>query len=79
MLKRNSVNVHSNTTTARSAKVRTGWPYIGDFGNFQFIGLAKRPCVLRSIVLNIECVPFVLQNCDILDSVQGMYDKNSAS
>ena len=35
MLKRNSVNVHSNTTTARSAKVRTGWPYIlGDFGIF---------------------------------------------
>ena len=35
MLKRNSVNVHSNTNTACSAKVRTGWPYIlGDFGNF---------------------------------------------
>ena len=34
MLKGNSVNVHSNTTTVRSAKVRTGWPYIlGDFGN----------------------------------------------
>ena len=28
MLKRNSVNVHSNTTTARSAKGRTGWPYM---------------------------------------------------
>ena len=54
MLKRNSVNVHSNTTTARSAKVRTGWPYIlGDFGNF-FNCLAKSPRVLRSIVLNIE-------------------------
>ena len=53
MLKRNSVNVHSNTTTARSAKVRTGWPYIGDFGNF-FKGLAKRPRVHRSIVQNIE-------------------------
>ena len=35
MLKRNSVNGHSNTTTARSAKVRTGWPSIlGDFGFF---------------------------------------------
>ena len=28
MLKRNYVNVHSNKTTARSAKVRTGWPYM---------------------------------------------------
>ena len=28
MLKRNSVNGHSNTNTARSAKVRTGWPYM---------------------------------------------------
>ena len=53
MLKRNSVNVHSNTTKARSAKVRTGWPYIGGFGNF-VNGLAKSPRVLRSIVLNIE-------------------------
>ena len=34
ILKSNFVNVYSNTTTARSAKVRTGWPYIGDFGNF---------------------------------------------
>ena len=35
MLKRNSINVHSNATTARFAKVRTGWPYIlGDFGHF---------------------------------------------
>ena len=35
MLKCNSVNGHSNTTTARSAKVRTGRPFIlGDFGIF---------------------------------------------
>ena len=35
MWKCNSVNGHSNTTTARSAKVRTGWPYVlGDFGHF---------------------------------------------
>ena len=53
MLRRKSVNVHSNTTTARSAKVRTSWPYIGDLRNF-FNGLAKSPRVLRSIVLNIE-------------------------
>ena len=32
-----------------------------------------------SIVLNIERVQFVLQNCEILHSVQGPYDKNSAS
>ena len=79
MLKRNSVNVHSNTTTARSAKVRTGWPYIlGDFGNF-FNCLAKSPRVLRSIVLNIERMHFVLQNCEILHSARGLYDKNSPS
>ena len=79
MLKRNSINVHSNTTTARPTKVRTGWPYIlGDFGNF-FNCLAKSPCVLRSIVLNIELVHLVLQNCEILHSVRGLCDKNSAS
>ena len=79
MLKRNSVNVHSNTTTARSAKVRTGWPYIlGDFGNF-FNCLAKSPRVLRSIVLNIKWVHFALQNCEILHSVRGLNDRNSAS
>ena len=79
MLKRNSINVHSNTTTARPTKVRTGWPYIlGDFGNF-FNCLAKSPCVLRSIVLNIELVHLVLQNCEILHSVRGLCDKNSPS
>ena len=53
MLKRNSVNVHSNTTTARSAKLRTGWPYmLGDFGNLLngFANTSRR----ASIVLNIE-------------------------
>ena len=40
---------------------------IGYFGNF-FNGLAKSPCV-----------QFVLQNCEILHSVWGLYDKNSAS
>ena len=64
MLKRNSFNVHSNTTTARSAKVNC---------------LAKSPRVLRSIVLNIEWVHFVLQNCEILHSARGLYDKNSPS
>ena len=31
-----------------------------------------------SIVLNIEWVQFVLQNCEILQSVRGLYDKSSA-
>ena len=52
MLKRNSVNVHSNATTARSAKVRTGWRYI--ILEIFFNGLTKSTRVLRSIVLNIE-------------------------
>ena len=78
MLKSNSVNVHWNTTTARSAKVRTGWPYIGDFGNF-FNGLAESLRVLRSIALNIEWVHFELKNCEIQHSVRCLYDKNSAS
>ena len=79
MLKRNSDNVHSNTTKARFAKVRTGWPYIlGDFGD-AFNCLAKSPRVLRSIVLNIELVHFLLQNCAILHSARGLYDKSSLS
>ena len=31
-----------------------------------------------SIVLNIEWVQFVLQNCEILHSVRGLYDKKTA-
>ena len=72
MLKGNSVNVHSNTTTAHSAKVRTGCPYIlGDFGNV-FNCLAKSSRVLRSIVLCIA-------NCEIPHYVRGLCDKSSAS
>ena len=41
--------------------------------------LAKSPLVLRSIVLSIEWVHFVLQNCEILHSARGLYDKNSPS
>ena len=48
---------------------------ICDFGNF-FKGLAK---ARASIVLNIEWVQFELQNCEILHSVRGLYDKNSTS
>ena len=32
-----------------------------------------------SIVLDIEGVQFALQNCEILHSVKGLYDKNSTS
>ena len=70
MLKRNTVNVYSNTTTARCAKV-----ILEVFFNC----LAKSPRVLRSIALNIEWVHFVLQNCEILHSAWGLYDKNSPS
>ena len=52
--------------------------YICDVGNF-FSGLAKSPHVRASIVLNIEWVEFLFQNCEILHSVWGLYDKNSAS
>ena len=34
MLERNSINVHSNTRPSRTANLRTGWPYLGDFGIF---------------------------------------------
>ena len=50
---------------------------MGDFGIFFYDGLAKP--TRASIVLNIEWVPFVLQNCEILHPVRGLYDKNSAS
>ena len=78
MLERNSVNVHSNQHSPQLALQK--WEPDGrkaDFGNF-FNGLAEKP-TRTSIVLNIEWVPFVLQNCEILLSIQDLYDKNSAS
>ena len=54
MLERNSIYVHSNTRlSARTAKVRTGWPYRW-FWKF-FNGLAKSPRVLRSSWILKEC------------------------
>ena len=49
MLKRNSIKVHSNIRPhwQLALEMRTGWPYMGDFGN----GFAKSP---RLIVLNID-------------------------
>ena len=75
MLKRNSFNVPLSIW--RLSKVRTGWPYRW-FWKFFWTVLLKSPRVLRT-VLNIEWVQFVLQNCEILRSVRGLYDKNSAS
>ena len=52
--------------------------YVGDFGNF----FSKSTHVLRSSWILSESgkwVQFVLQNCEILHSVRGLYDKNSAS
>ena len=80
MLKRNSINVHSNTWHSSHCKFGACQKWepagrIGDFGNF-LNGFAKSP---RLIVLNIDRVQFVLKNCEILHSVQGLYDKYSAS
>ena len=47
------------------SKVRTA-SRTGDFGNF-LNGFAKS--------LNIDRVQFVLENCEILHSVRGLYDK----
>ena len=49
--------------------------YIGDFGNF-FSGFAKSPRVLRSSWILNECNICI---AEILHSVRGLYDKNSAS
>ena len=51
---------------------------IDDFGIF-FNGLAKTQPTRASIVLNIEWMQFVLQNCEMLHSVRGLYDKDRAS
>ena len=59
--------------TARTTKVRTGWPYRW-FWKF-FSGLAKSPRVLPSSWILNECNLY----CEILLSVRGLYDKNSAS
>ena len=73
MLKCNSINVHSNTPQLASQK-STPDGHIRDFGNF-FNGLAKSPRVLPSSWILNECN----LHCEILLSVRGLYDKNSAS
>ena len=81
MLKRNSINVHSNTRHSSHCKFGACQKWepagrIGDFGNFWTVSLLKSPGL---IVLNIDWVQFVLKNCEILRSVQGLYDKYSTS
>ena len=74
MLKRNFFNVHWKFGGGQQ------WEPAGrkgDFGNF-LNSFAKSPRVLRT-VLNIECVQFVLKNCEMLHFVCGLYHKNSAS
>ena len=76
MLKRNSIKVHSNTRPHwQLALEREPAGRMGDFRKF-LNGFDKSP---RLIVLDIEGVQFALQNCEILHSVKGLYDKNSAS
>ena len=72
MLKRNSINVHSHTRPLVKSREPAG--RIGDFGNF-LNGFAKSQ---RLIVLNIDWVQFVLKNSEILHSVRGLYDINTA-
>ena len=70
MLKHNSINVRCQF----QFRARSKWELagrIGDFGNF-FNGFSKSP---QLIVLNNDWVQFVLNNCEILHSVQGLYDK----
>ena len=73
MLKRNSFNVQWKFCACQKWEPAGR---VGDFGNF-LNGFVKSPRVSRK-VLNIEWVQFVMQNCEILHSVRGLYDKNSA-
>ena len=77
MLKRNSIlKCWSNTRPQLGASKK--WEpagRIGDFGNF-LNGFSKG---LRLIVLNIDWVQFVLNNCEKLHSVRGLYDKKTST
>ena len=73
MLERNSVNVHSNSRHSSHYKSEN-WMAVQVILEIFFNGLAKSPRVLPS-----SLVQFVLQNCEILLSVQDLYDSNSAS
>ena len=72
MLKRNSIIVHSFRGCQK-------WEPAGRIGDFEifFNDFAKSPRVLPSSWIfnewNLYC-----KNCEILQSVRGLYDKNSA-
>ena len=72
MLERNSINAHSKTRPQLTLEKWESAGRIGDLGNF-LNGLAKSPRVLRSSWIVNE------YNFQILHSVRGLYDKNSAS
>ena len=76
MWERYSVNAHSNYRHSSHYKSenRMAVKVILEF----FLTVYLKP-TRTSIVLNIEWVQFVLQNCKILLSAQGLYDKNSAA
>ena len=80
MLKRNSINVHSNTLHSPHRKFGAcqKWEPAGRIGDFAIFlnGLAISP---RLIVLTIDRVQFILKNCEIVHSVRGLYDEYNAS
>ena len=74
MLERNSINVLSN---ARPQFALQKWEPAGRISDFGIFFFRYKP-TRTSIVLNIEWQQFVLPNCKLLNSVRGLYDKNSA-
>ena len=58
----------------KTLKKHNKWEPAGRMGDFENIlnGFAKSP---QLIILNIDWVQFVLNNCEILRSVRGLYYK----
>ena len=73
MLERNSINVLSN---ARPQFALQKWEPAGRISDFGFFFSLQ--AYARFDRLNIEWQQFVLPNCKLLNSVRGLYDKNSA-
>ena len=76
MLKRNSFNVHWKFGACQKWEPAGR---IGDFGIFWTVLLKAHVCFVRFWKKMIEWVQFVLENCEILHFVWGLYDENSAS
>ena len=72
MLKRNSFK--TSLQIWRLSKVRTAG-LIGDFGNI--LNGFRLKSTRALMVLNIEWMQFVLKNCELLQFVRGLHDKNS--